>query len=172
MPGINRTMTWEDIRIAASRPGTGMRSSYARTLLEHLAPLPWDKEFHEASPLPVLGVGATQVEVVRWPRFGVDNTSMLALVRGVAMSPLLLTDWDFIAWQIQVDGQAWPGFDRIIGPFGVFIYPKPVLIPILPDQVVRIVASNIGAAPIVLATAAVEGHYFPAVNDEQNGSGA
>ena len=168
---MERLMTWEDIKTAASRPGTGVRSSYARALLEHLAPLPWDKEFHEASPLAVLPVGAVQTEIVRWPRFGVDNTSMLALCRGVAMSPLLLADWDFIAWQIQVDGQAWPGFDRIIGPFGVFIYPKPVLIPVLPDQILRIVASNIGPNPIVLPTAAVEGHYFPAPLDSENGNG-
>ena len=54
----------------------------------------------------------------------------------------------------------------------MFVYPKPVLIPMLPDQIIKIVASNLTAAPIALVTAAVEGHYFPAITDQPvNGSG-
>jgi hypothetical protein len=161
---VNRTMTWDDIKAAASRQ-SGVLSSYARTFLAHLAPLPWDKVFEEASPV-TLAASAVQQEVVRWPRNGTDNSAMLALVRGVAMGPASPTDWDNIVWQVLVDGAAVPGYDRIIGPFGVFVYPKPVLIPLLPDQVVSIVASNLTAAPIALVTAAVEGNYFPAILDQ------
>lgn len=167
----NRTMTWEDIRAAAMRNTGDVQSSYARTLMAHLAPLPWDKVFEEASPV-TLAANAVQQEVVRWPRGGTDNHAMLALVRGVAMSPASLADWDNIVWQVLVDDSAVPGYDRIIGPFGVFVYPKPVLIPLLPDQIVKIVASNLTAVAIPLVTAAVEGHYFPAINDQSGSSGA
>lgn len=172
MPPVSRTMTWEDIRAAAMRAVPGdVQSSFARTLMAHLAPLPWDKVFEEADFI-TLAASAVQQEVVRWPRNGTDNSAMLALVRGLAMGPALLTDWDNIVWQVQVDGAAWPGYDRIIGPFAVFVYPKPVLIPLLPGQVVRIVASNLTAAPIALVSAALEGNYFPSILDmPQNGGG-
>lgn len=165
-----RTMTWEDIKAAslAAPHGGGEFSSYSRSLLAHLAPLPWDKWFSEASPVTLLA-SAVQQEVVRWPRNGIDNSSMLALVRGVAMGPALPTDWDNIVWQVQVDSSAVPGYDRIIGPYGVFVYPKAVLIPLLPDQVVRIVASNLTAADIPLVTAGLEGSYFPAETDQNGG---
>lgn len=163
-----RTMTWEDIRAAAMGQGTGVvPSSYARTFMAHLAPLPWDKVFEEASPV-TLGASAVQQEVVRWPRNGTDNSALLALVRGVAMGPANLADWDNIVWQVLVDDSALPGYDRIIGPFGVFVYPKPVLIPLLPDQIIKIVATNLTAVAIPLVTAAVEGHYFPALTDQES----
>lgn len=164
----NRTMTWEDIRAASLGQSNGIQSSYARTFMAHLAPLPWDKVFSEASPV-TLGASVVQQEVVRWPRNGTDNHSLLALVRGVAMGPANLADWDNIVWQIQLDDGAIPGYDRIIGPFGVFVYPKAVLIPVLPDQVVRIVATNLTAVAIPLVTAALEGHYFPALTDQPSG---
>jgi hypothetical protein len=166
----NRTMTWEDIRAAAQSGASDIQSSYARTFLAHLAPLPWDRVFEEASPV-TLAASAVQQEVVRWPRFGTSNATLLALLRGVAMGPASPTDWDNIVWQIQLDGAAIPGYDRIIGPFGVFIYPKPVLVAIYPDQVVRIVASNLTAAPIALVTGALEGHYFPALTDQPAAQG-
>ena len=162
---MRRTMTWEDIRSASLGSPVGVDSSYARTFMAHLAPLPWDKVFSEASPV-TLAASAVQQEVVRWPRNGTDNHSLLALVRGVAMGPALPSDWDNIVWQVQVDEGAVPGYDRIIGPFGVFVYPKAVLIPVLPDQIVRIVASNLTAVAIPLVTAALEGHYFPAIPDQ------
>lgn len=164
----NRTMTWEDIKAAALTNTGDVLGSYARTFMAHLAPLPWDKVFEEASPV-TLAASAVQQEVVRWPRGGHSNAAMLALVRGIAMGPALLTDWDNIVWQVQIDGAGVTGLDRIIGPFAVFVYPKPVLIPVLPDQVVRIVASNLTAVAIPLVTAALEGNFFPVLPDKPAG---
>jgi len=84
-----------------------------------------------------------------------------AIVDGVAMGTLLLTDLDNIIWSVLVDGTPVVGLDSIQGPFGVFIYPKPVLIPMVPSQLVQIVATNLTAVAIPLVTAYLMGRSFP-----------
>lgn len=132
------------------------QSAYDRTILRHLNQLPWDHEFHSAGPV-TLAASAVKQRVIDFSPTGMR----CAIVRGVAMGVANLADFDNIRWAITVDGMSWPGFDNIVGPFGVFVYPKPILIPLYPDQEVVIVATNLTAVPIALVTGYLMGTHFP-----------
>lgn len=132
------------------------RSHLDRSILAHMMQTPWDSEFHQAEPVLLAGNAASQ----RVTAFTTPVASC-GLVRGVAMGVSLLSDFDNIRWAIRVDGTPLPGFDNIRGPFGVFVYPKPVLIPLYPDQTVEIVASNLTALPIADVTGYLMGTFFP-----------
>lgn len=132
------------------------RSQFERTIIAHMMQSPWDNEFHVAQPVTLAALAIKQ-EVVSFS----PGPVRCGIVRGVAMGVAVLADFDNIRWAIEVDGTSQPGFDNIIGPFGVFIYPKPVLIPLNPDQVCRIVATNLSALAIPLATGYLMGTHFP-----------
>lgn len=132
------------------------RSQYDRTILAHLMQSPWDDEFHQAEPV-ILAASAVNQRVTQFTNL----SSECAVVRGVAMGVALLADFDNIRWAVRVDGTPRPGFDNIRGPFGVFVYPKPVLIPLYPDQTVEIVATNLTAVAIADVTAYLMGTHFP-----------
>lgn len=147
-------------------PNGAPRSRWDTTILRHLMQSPWDHEFHVAAPI-TLAANAARSTVVEFGPTGLRA----GIVTGVAMGVALLSDFDNIRWAILVDDQPWPGFDNIIGPFGVFVYPKPVLIPLNPDQVCRIVASNLTAVAIPLVTAYLMGRHFPVDSDAQAAQG-
>lgn len=132
------------------------RSAYDQSIITHMMQSPWDHEFHEAAPV-TLAASAVRQEVVSFT----PGPARCGIVRGVAMGVALLSDFDNIRWAIEIDRMAQPGFDNIIGPFGVFIYPKPVLMPLNPDQTVRIVATNLTAVAIPLVTGYLMGTHFP-----------
>lgn len=140
----------------AALPPESVRSQYDRTIQNHLMQSPWDHEFHVAQPITLLA-SAVKQEVVSFT----PGSVRCGIVRGVAMGVAVLADFDNIRWAIEVDGTAQPGFDNIRGPFGVFIYPKPMLIPLNPDQLVRIVATNLTALAIPLVTGYLMGTHFP-----------
>jgi hypothetical protein len=158
---MKRPMTIADLLAANPRMGIP-NDSFARQILANLSPLPWHQFFNEAQPVTLAASASRQV-VVQWPQVGQEqsNASRCAIVDGVAMGTLLLSDLDSIVWSILVDGTPVVGLDFIKGPFGVFIYPKPVLIPMLPSQLVQIVASNLTAVAIPLVTAYLMGRSFP-----------
>lgn len=137
-------------------PPESTRSEFDRTILAHMMQSPWDHEFHVAKPITLLA-SAVKQEVVSFS----PGPVRCGIVRGVAMGVAVLADFDNIRWAIEVDGTSQPGFDNIIGPFGVFVYPKPVLMPLNPDQVCRIVATNLTALAIPLVTAYLMGTHFP-----------
>lgn len=139
----------------AAPPENG-RSQYERTILAHMMQSPWDNEFHVAAPVTLAASAVKQAVVSFSP-----GPVRCGIVRGVAMGVAVLADFDNIRWAIEVDGTSQPGFDNIIGPFGVFVYPKPVLMPLNPDQVCRIVATNLTALAIPLVTAYLMGTHFP-----------
>lgn len=140
----------------AGLPPESVRSEYDRTIQNHLMQSPWDHEFHVAQPV-TLAASAVKQEVVSFT----PGPVRCGIVRGVAMGVAVLADFDNIRWAIEIDGTSQPGFDNIIGPFGVFIYPKPVLMPLNPDQLVRIVATNLTALAIPLVTGYLMGTHFP-----------
>lgn len=155
--------------IAGPQPfldGLSPQSQYDASILKHLNQMPWDHEFHIAAPSTLIA-SASQQRIIDFT----PSAHRLGIVRGVAMGVANLADFDNIRWAIKVDGMAWPGFDNIIGPFGVFVYPKPILIPLYPDQTVEIVASNLTALPIPLVTGYLMGTHFPA-DTFRNGGGA
>lgn len=133
------------------------RSQYDRSILAHLMQSPWDHEFHQADPVLLLASAVNQ----RVTSF-TTPAAECGITRGVAMGVALLADFDNIRWAVRVDGTPLPGFDNIRGPFGVFVYPKPVLIPLYPDQTIEIVASNLTAVAIADVTAYLMGTHFPA----------
>lgn len=137
-------------------PPENQRSQFDRTILAHLMQSPWDHEFHVAQPITLLASAVKQAVVSFSP-----GPVRCGIVRGVAMGVAVLADFDNIRWAIEVDGTSQPGFDNIIGPFGVFVYPKPVLMPLNPDQVCRIVATNLTALAIPLVTGYLMGTHFP-----------
>jgi hypothetical protein len=143
-----------------------VRSEYDRTILAHMMQSPWDHEFHVAAPV-TLAASAVKQQVVSFS----PGSVRCGIVRGVAMGVAVLADFDNIRWAIEVDGTSQPGFDNIIGPFGVFIYPKPVLMPLNPDQVCRIVATNLTALAIPLVTGYLMGTHFPVDIFQRNGQG-
>lgn len=143
-----------------------VRSEFDRTIERHMMQSPWDHEFHVAQPVTLAASAVKQAVVSFSP-----GSVRCGLVRGVAMGVAVLADFDNIRWAIEVDGTSQPGFDNIIGPFGVFIYPKPVLIPLNPDQVCRIVATNLTALPILLVTGYLMGTHFPVDIFPRNGQG-
>ena len=147
-------------------PSESTRSEYDRTILAHMMQSPWDHEFHVAQPV-TLAASAVKQEVVSFS----PGSTRCGIVRGVAMGVAVLADFDNIRWAIQIDGTAVPGFDNIIGPFGVFVYPKPVLMPLNPDQVCQIVATNLTALAIPLVTGYLMGTHFPVDLFPRNGNG-
>lgn len=151
---------------SAGLPPESIRSEYDRTILAHMMQSPWDDEFHVAQPV-TLAASAVKQEVVSFT----PGSVRCGLVRGVAMGVAVLADFDNIRWAIEVDGTARPGFDNIRGPFGVFIYPKPMLIPLNPDQLVRIVATNLTALAIPQVTGYLMGTHFPVDIFHRNGEG-
>jgi hypothetical protein len=158
---MKRVMSVADL--LAAYPHLGVpQDSFSKTLLANLSPLPWHQFFNEALPVTLAASAARQV-VVQWPQAGQEQSNMgrCAIVDGVAMGTLLLSDFDNIVWSILVDGTPVVGLDSIQGPFGVFIYPKPVLIPMVPSQLVQIVASNLTAVAIPQVTAYLMGRSFP-----------
>jgi hypothetical protein len=140
-------------------------SQFDRTILRHLNQLPWDHEFHVAEPVTLLASAVNQ----RVVDFSPDGMRC-GIVRGVAMGVAVFADFDNIRWGIRVDGMFWPGFENIQGPFGVFVYPKPILIPLLPDQTVDVVATNLTAVDIPFVTAYLMGTHFPVDLDPPAGS--
>lgn len=130
-----------------------------QAILKHLAQSPFDYEFHEAVPVTLLA-GASRQEVVRFTPSG----TRCGIVRGLALGVAVYADFDFIRWAVMVDDTPWPGYDSIVGPFGVFLYPKPILIPLYPNQTVKVVATNLKAPPvnIPLVTGYLMGTHFAA----------
>lgn len=146
--------------------GLSPQSDFDRSILRHLNQMPGDHEFHVAEP-QTLAASASQQRICSFTPTG----GRLGITRGVAMGVASLADFDNIRWAIRVDGMSWPGFDNIIGPFGVFVYPKPILIPLYPDQTIEVVASNLTALAIPLVTAYLMGTHFPS-DVVRNGGGA
>ncbi|MCI0372307.1 MAG: hypothetical protein L0214_13270 [candidate division NC10 bacterium] len=134
--------------------------SYMRSLLAHYNQQFLDAEFHEAQPV-TLAASATRQEVVAFR----PGAGRLGICRGVAMGVQNLADFDNIVWAITVDDASVPGFESIRGPFGVFVYPKPVLIMLAPDQRVAVVASNLTALAIPNVTAYLMGTHWPMEGD-------
>jgi hypothetical protein len=167
------TVGWSPVIGPIFAPGNGAvtmlrpestQSEYDRSILAHLMQSPWDAEFHAAQPV-TLAASAVKQEVVGFT----PGAARLGIVRGVAMGVALLGDFDNIRWAIELDGTSLPGFDNIRGPFGVFVYPKPLLIAMYPDTVVRIVATNLTALAIPLVTGYLMGTHFPADVFARNG---
>jgi hypothetical protein len=132
------------------------RTGYDRTLMEHMAQSPWDAEFHVAEPVTLLASAVRQ----RVTDFTVQGTR-LGYLKGVANMVALLTDYDNIRWSLLVNRTPVLGFDNIIGPFGVAVYPKPTMIPLYPDDTIQLVASNLTAIAIPLVTGYLMGYHFP-----------
>jgi len=168
---MKRVMSVADLLAVFPSLG-GENNSFTRTLLAHLTPTPWDQPFHEALPI-TLAASATRQLVVQWPQALQEQSNMgrCAIVDGIAMGTLLLSDLDNVLWSVLVDGTPWPGLDSIQGPFGVFIYPKPVLIPLLPSQRVQIVASNLTPIAIPQVSAYLMGRSFPMEADATHAGG-
>lgn len=132
------------------------RTEFDRTLLNHLNQQMGDSEFHVAEPVTLLASAVRQTIT----DFEV-RPQHLGWLKGFANGVAMLADYDLIRWSLLVDDTPVLGFDNIIGPFGVFIYPKPVMVPLYPASVVRLVASNLGAVDIPLVTGYLMGYTFP-----------
>ena len=135
---------------------TPQRTGYDRTLLAHMNQSPWDAEFHVAEPV-TLAASAVRQRITDFQMQG----NRLGFLKGFANMVALLTDYDNIRWSLLLDNTPVLGFDNIIGPFGVAVYPKPVLVAIYPDQNIRLVATNLTAIAIPLVTGYLMGTHFP-----------
>lgn len=127
-----------------------------KTILAHMYQSPWDAEFHLAAPI-TLAASAVRQTVVEFS----PGVARLGIIRAIAMGVAVLADYDNIRWAVTVDDTPYLGFDNIRGPFGVFVYPKPLTIPLYSDHVAKIVASNLTAVAIPLVTAYFMGTHFP-----------
>lgn len=145
-------------------PPAMQRTGYDRTLMAHLQQSPWDAEFHVAEPV-TLAASATGQEITTFNL----PPQRLGFLRGVANLVAILTDYDNIRWRLAVNDTPILGFDNIIGPFGVAVYPKPVLIPLYPNARVRLIADNLTALPILLVTGYLMGTHFPMDLDQPIG---
>jgi hypothetical protein len=146
--------------LEAQQAGRMVPSNYLRTLERHRVRLPSDTDINEAAPITLSAgaVGAVVVSVAPGPTY-------LAWITGVAMGVPVLADFDVILWQVRVDRTPLPGFDSIRGPFSTFLAPRPIWIPLFPDQRLEIVATNLKGQDIPNVTAAIIGHQFPADPD-------
>lgn len=139
-------------------------STFDETLLNHLIEKPWPigTAFNVAEPV-TLAAATTPPTWQRVCFFPDPPTQVrMVLVRGVAMGVANLGDFDNIVWRITIDGAPVPGYDSIRGPFGVFIYPRPVLLGAYPNQTVAVEARNLTAVAITNVTASLMGSTFPA----------
>ena len=137
-------------------PGEANLPTYMHSLFAHYNQQFLDAEFHEAQPVTLLANARRQEVVAFRPGAG-----RLGICRAVAMGVQNLADFDNIVWAITVDDSPVPGFESIRGPFGVFVYPKPVLIMLAPDQRIAIVASNLTGVAIPNATGYLMGTHWP-----------
>lgn len=70
--------------------------------------------------------------------------------------------FDFVQWQLRVDGMAVPGYDIVGGPIGFFPdVVQRIFWPLFEGQLVQVLANNVATIPAVDICAKITGRVFP-----------
>jgi hypothetical protein len=145
-------------RMLLQAAGAGQALSDIETIAAHENTAVLDQMINEANFISLAGFAVQSVVVQKSLEQG-----MLGILRAVALQTPNLISLDFIDWQVTVNGNPVIGLDSIRGPMATILFPKPTLIPLFKNSVVRIVATSLQAAPIAHTTAMLYGNFFPAL---------
>jgi hypothetical protein len=151
----------DDLRIARlmgllSDPGL---VSDAQIILAHEYTQVLDQPWQIANFIPSLAVGAVRVLICEF----IVPAQQLGICRSLGLALTVFSDFDNVQWQLQVNGSAVSGFDNIRGQIGTIIFPQPLSVPLFRNSRIRVVASNIGVAPVLFPTARIGGDTFNAL---------
>lgn len=154
---IQRLTTYDDMLLAWLRqqqgeaPPSDLRIIFGNEFTEVLAQ-PW----HIANYIPSLAVGAVDQVVCE---FSVP-AQQLGICRQFGNALQNFTDFGNVRWKIRVNGQLVTGFDDIIAQIGNIIFPVECKIPLPRNSKIQVLATNIGAAPVLFVTARIDGTTF------------
>jgi hypothetical protein len=143
-------------RMLLNMAPNGQPLSDIETISAHENTAVLDQMINEANFITLAGFAVNTVVVQK----SLDP-GMLGILRAVALQTPNQADIFNLIWQVQVNGNAVIGLDSIQGPMATLLFPKPTLIPLYKNSVVRIVAASLIAAPIVHVTAMLYGNFFP-----------
>jgi hypothetical protein len=160
-PQVQKVLTMDDLRIARLMGYlTEPRDlADADIILSHEFTQVLDQPWQIANFIPVLAVGAVQVKICE---FAVP-AQQLGICRSFGLALTNFIDFGNVQWQLQVNGGAVSGFDNIRGQMGNILFPQPLSVPLFRTSRIRVVASNIGVAPVLFPTARIGGDTFNAV---------
>jgi len=155
-----KILTMDDLRIARLMGllGEGPASD-AQVILAHEFTQVLDQPWQIANFVPVLAVGAVRVMICE---FAVP-AQQLGICRSVGLALASFPDFGNVQWQLQVNGGPVSGFDNIRGQIGNIIFPQPLSVPLFRTSRIRVVATNIGVAPVLFPTARIGGDTFNAL---------
>lgn len=86
----------------------------------------------------------------------------VGILEGITNAVSDILQYDFVQWQIRVDGQAVIGYDIIGGPIGFFPdVVQRIFHPLFQGQRVQVLANNIATIPAVDIAAKITGRVFP-----------
>lgn len=117
-------------------------------------------EFVNEANFLTIPAGSTFIPILTY-RVTARNVGIL---EGITNAVSDILQYDFVQWQIRVDGLAIPGYDIIGGPIGFFPdVVQRIFWPLFQGQVVTVLANNIATIPAVDIAAKITGRVFPDV---------
>jgi hypothetical protein len=138
-------------------------------LISEHAVNPWMvSEFVNEANFVTVPAGSTFIPVLtyRVPR------NNIGILEGFTNAVSDFLQFDFVQWQLRVDGLALPGYDIVGGPIGFFPdVVQRIFWPLFQGQVVTVLANNIATIPAVDIAAKITGRVFPDSVPGQNGNG-
>lgn len=109
------------------------------------------------------GAAFTQVVSFRLP------SQMIGVLTSFVYGCSTVDDFDFVRWQLRINGQPQVGYDNMVGPMATFVFPEPLQLNLPQDSTVAIFAAELsGLVSRRNIAAGLMGTYWPMGNTSQS----